>query len=158
MANELSTKRCRSILKSLSSEMAQCRRQIKSIESEWGKDLHRLRRYEKEWLRLQGKDYVYRIDVELDQIMAYFRIALVNLSSWFLHECLPNHSMALAQFLHNILLMPAEIELTKDVRRIRLKRNPKDPECMARLEPALQRLNDLNIRHLDGKRIEFVVV
>jgi len=148
----------RSILKSLSREMAQCRHQTKSIESEWGKDFHGLRRYEKEWLRLQGKDYVYRIDVELDQIMAYFRIALVNLSSWFLQEYLPNHTMALAQFLHNILLMSAEIELTKDIRRIRLNRNPKDPEGMARLEPALQQLNDLQIQHLDGRRIEFVVV
>ena len=146
------------ILKSLSREMAQCRRQIKSIESEWGKDLHRLRRYEKEWLRLQGKEYVYRIDVELDQIMAYFRIGLVNLSSWFLHECLPKHTMALSKLLHNILLMSAEIELTKDIRRIRLKRNLKDPEGMQRLEPALQKLNDLQIQHLDGRRIEFMLV
>jgi len=148
----------RPILQSLFREIAQCRRQIKSIEAEWGRDLHRLRRYEKEWLRLQGKDYVYRIDVELDQIMAYFRVALVNLSSWFLHECLPKHTMALAQFLHNILLMSGEIELTKDIRRIRLRRNPKDPEGMARLEPALQQLNNLQIQHLDGRRIEFVAV
>lgn len=147
----------RPILKSLSRECAQCRRQIKSIESEWGKDLHRLRRSEKEWLRLQGKEYVYRIDVELDQIMAYFRVALVNMSSWFLHECLPKHKMALGQFLHNILLMSAEIELTEDIRRIRLKRNPKDPAGMAKLEPALQKLNDLQIQHLDGRQIEFVV-
>jgi len=145
----------RPLLKSLSAEMAQCRRQIKSIESEWGKDLQRLRKYEKKWLRLQGKEYVYRIDVELDQIMAYFRIGLVNLSSWFLHECLPKHTMALSKLLHNILLMPAEIELTEDIRRIMLKRNLKDPEGMQRLEPALQKLNDLKIQHLDGRRIEF---
>ena len=66
--------------------------------------------------------------------------------------------MALGQFLHNILLMSAEIELTKDIRRIRLKRNPKDPAGMAKLEPALQKLNDLQIQHLDGRRIEFVIV
>jgi hypothetical protein len=148
----------RAILKSLSREMGQCRRQIKSIESDWGKDLYRLRRYEKEWLRLQGKEYVYRIDVELDQIMAYFRIALVNLSGWFLHECMPKHTMALLKLLHNILLMSAEIELTKDIRRIRLKRNLKDPEGMERMEPALQKLNDLQIQHLDGRRIEFALV
>jgi transposase len=148
----------RPILKSLSREMGQCRRQIKSIESDWGKDLHRLRRYENKWLRLQGKEYVYRIDVELDQIMAYFRIGLVNLSSWFLHECLPKHTMALSKLLHRILLLSAEIELTKDIRRIRLKRNLKDPEGMERLEPALQKLNDLKIQHLDGRRIEFTLV
>lgn len=146
------------LLKSLSSEMAQCRRQIKLIGSACGKDLHRLRRHEKEWLRLQGKDYVYRIDVELDQIMAYFRIALVNLSSWFLRHCFGGRSMSLAKFLHNILLMPADIEVTKDARRIRLKRNPKDTECMERLQAALQRLNDMNIQHIDGKRIEFSLI
>jgi hypothetical protein len=146
------------VLKSLSSDISQCRREIKRIESKQGKDLYRLRRYEHEWLRLQGKDYVYQIDVELDQIMAYFRIALVNLSSWFLNECLSRHSMSLAKFLHNILLTPAEIELTKDVRRIKLKRNPKDPEGMAELEPALKRLNEFEIKHLDGKRIEFEMV
>jgi hypothetical protein len=54
--------------------------------------------------------------------------------------------------------MPAEIELRKDVRHIRLKRNRKDPECMAWLQTALQRLNEMNIRHLDGKRIEFKVI
>lgn len=144
--------------KSVSGEMAECRRQIRLIASEWVKDLHSLRRYEKEGLRLSGKDFGYRIDVELDQIMAYFRVARVNLSSWFLHECLAKHPMSRAQFLHNILRMPAEIELTKDARRIKLKRNPKDPEGMIRLEPAIQRLNALKIEHLDGRRIEFAVI
>jgi hypothetical protein len=65
--------------------------------------------------------------------------------------------MSLAKFLHNILLTPAEIELTKDIRRIKLKRNPKDPEGMAELEPALKQLSEFDIKHLDGKRIEFVV-
>ena len=144
-------------LRSVSGEIAQCRRQIKLIESEWVKDLHRLRRYEKEWLRLQGKDFVYQIDVELDQIMTYFRIALVNLSGWFLHQCMGKRPMSLAQFLHNILLMPAEIELTKDARRITLRRNPKDPEGMKRLEIAVQQLNDLKIKHLDNRQIYFAV-
>ncbi|MDI7259491.1 MAG: hypothetical protein QME90_06185, partial [Thermodesulfobacteriota bacterium] len=67
-------------------------------------------------------------------------------------------SMSLAKFLHNILLMPAQMELTKDERRIRLERNPKDPKCMEHLQSALQRLNELNIRHLDGKRIEFSLI
>jgi hypothetical protein len=147
----------RLILRSISSKMAQCRRQIKSIESDWGKDLQRLRRSEKEWLRLQGKEYVYRIDVEMDQIMTFFRIALVNVCSWFLQECLLKHTMTLAQFFHNILMLSGEIELTKDIRRIRLKRNLKDPQGMAILEPALQQLNGLQIQHLDGRRIEFAI-
>src|SRR6266699_1225733 len=144
-------------LTSLGREFAQYRRQMKSIQAEWGKDLKRLRNYEQQWLRLQGKDFVYQIDVELDQIMGFFRISLVNLSCWFLRECLGRSSMSLSKLLHTILLMPAEIELTKEVRRVKLRRNPKDPEGMKKLEPALERLNELRIQHLDQKRIEFVL-
>lgn len=147
----------RGVLQTLRREMSQCRRAIQGIEAEWVKDLQRLRRYEKEWLRLQGKEQVYRIDVELDQIMAYFRVALVNLSSWFLRECLANSSMSLAHFLHRILLLPAEIQLTPKVRRIVLERNAKDPECMGMLEPALGRINGLAIKDLDERRIEFAL-
>src|SRR5256884_8555774 len=144
-------------ISSLGREIAQYRRQMKSIQAEWGKDLKRLRNYEQQWLRLQGKDFVYQIDVELDQIMGFFRISLVNLSCWFLRECLGRSSMSLSKLLHTILLMPAEIELTKEVRRVKLRRNPKDPEGMKKLEPALERLNELRIQHLDQKRIEFVL-
>ena len=145
----------RTELNALSRGIAASRRQIKAIESQWGKPLRRLRRYEKEWLRLQGKDHVYRIDVELDQIVGFFRIALVNIASWFLSECCAKHPMSLARFLHAILLMPAEIRLTKDVRRVLFKRNLKDPQMMALLEPALTRLTGLNIRDLDDRTIEF---
>jgi len=144
-------------LKSLARERARCQREMKSIHGEWGKELRRLRKYEQQWLRLQSKDFVYHIDVELDQIMAFFRISLVNISCWFLRECLGRSSMASSKLLHTILLMPAEIELTKDVRRVRLKRNPKDQENMDKLEPALQRLNELRIQHLDQRQIEFVL-
>jgi transposase len=145
-------------LTSLAREIARCRRQMKLIEGEWGKDLQRLRKSEKEWLRLQGKDFVYQIDVELDQLMGFFRMSLVNLSCWFLRECMGKNSMSLARFLHMILLLPAEIELTKEVRRVKLERNRKDPKGMEKLEPALERLNELRVQHLDGRRIEFVLV
>ena len=147
----------RECLRGLARELSGCWREIHSIESEWGKDLQRLRRYESAWLRLQGKEHVYRIDVELDQIMAYFRVALVNVSSWFLSECMGKSSMSLAQFLHNILLLPAEIQLTQQVRQVYLRRNPKDPETMASLAPALERLNSCRIRDLDGRMIVLAI-
>jgi len=148
----------RAALKSITAQIANSRERIRAVQSECGKSLFRLRRHEKEWLRLQGKQYVYRIDVELDQIMTFFRMALVNLSSWFLHECLGRSTMSLARFLHTILLLPATIELTRKQRRILLQRNPKDPEGMAAVELAINRLNKWQIRHLDGKRMEFGLI
>ena len=59
--------------------------------------------------------------------------------------------------LYNILLMPAEIELAKDTRLIRLKRNLKDPGGIRGLEQTLRKLNDFKIAHLDGRRKEFAL-
>ena len=144
-------------LKSLAYEIAHNQRQIKSIEAECGKDLKRLKQSEKQWLSLQSKDFIYRIDVELDQIMTFFRISLVNICCWFLLECMGKCSMSLSKLLVTILTLPAEIELTKDVRRVKLKRNRKIPEVMEKLELALDRLNAMRIQHMDQKRIEFVL-
>jgi hypothetical protein len=67
-------------------------------------------------------------------------------------------SMSLASLLHYILLMPGEIEITKDVRRVKLKRNPKNHGLMNKLEPALEKLNALKIQHLDGRQISFKLI
>lgn len=154
----IATQEQQDLLKELARKMARCKRAIKRIESGHEKELRRLRTCEKKWVRLQGKEYVYRIDVELDQIMTFFRIALVNHISWFLHYAMKNRRISLTKLLHSILLLHAEIELTKNVRHVRLHRNPKDPKGMARLEKALQRLNNLEVRHLDGKRIQFSLI
>jgi hypothetical protein len=69
-----------------------------------------------------------------------------------------NSKMSLARFLHTILLLPAEIELTRDLKRVKLRRNPKDPRRMNQLLPALERLNQFEIRDLDQRRFEFALV
>jgi hypothetical protein len=69
-----------------------------------------------------------------------------------------NSKMSLARFLHTILLLPAEIELTKELRRVKLRRNPKDPRRMNQLRPALERLNQLAIQDLDQRRFKFDLV
>src|SRR5437899_5834878 len=87
--------------------------------------------------------------------MGFFRVALMKIASWFLSECFEKHPMSLARLLHAILMMPAEIRLTKDARRVLLKRNPKDRPMMKLLESALHRLADLKIRDLSERDIEF---
>jgi hypothetical protein len=144
-------------LAAVSRQRGHSQRQIQAIEAQCGKPLQWLRGCERRWLRLQGKDYVYRIDVELDQILTYFRVALVNLCSWFLSACLAKHSLSLTQLFHTILLLPGEIQLSADRRLVRLERNPKDPQTLALLAPALERLNAWNIHDLDGRRMEFAL-
>jgi hypothetical protein len=42
-----------------------------------------LHRYETQWMHLQVQSVVYKIDVELDQIMTYFFVPLSNICAYF---------------------------------------------------------------------------
>jgi transposase len=151
----------------------ECRHAISALEREKAKlrqphqkQFARLKRCEQRWLHLQGKEKVYKVDVELDQIMTYFRVAFVNLCTYFQINFLRKSDSAkvlparttLATLVHRIFLLPATVEQTNDLRRVYLKRNRKDKAMMAVLERALPKLNRLNLLHADGHRIEFLLV
>lgn len=151
-------------------KLDECRRIIAGLEyrkrkirQPYQQLFDRLKHHEQEWLRLQGKEKVYQVDVELDQILTYFRVAFVNLCSYFQMKFLSNSNltkapkkrMTLATLLHRIFLLPATIEQTKQWRRVYFKRNKKDKAMMAILEKALPKLNQLNLQHSNGRRVEF---
>lgn len=54
-------------------------RTIQEIMEPKRESFRKLRRLEQRWLRLQGKEKVYSIDVELDEIMPFFRVTLANI-------------------------------------------------------------------------------
>ena len=153
-------------------QLDECQRAIAALEHQRRKIrqphqklFDRLKRYEQKWFRLQGKEKVYKVDVELDQILTYFRVAFVNLCTYFQMKVLNNSSltktvtrrMTLASLLHRFFLLPATIEQTKEWRRVYLRRNRKDKVTMAQLEQVLPKLNQLNLRHASGRRLEFIL-
>ena len=130
-------------------------RHIKSIEKTHAKLFRSLRKAEREWLRLQGKETVYKVDVELDQIMTSFRVSLVNLYSHLAHELFGNKSISMNRLVQTVMLLPALIEETPDRKEVTLQYNEKDRETMESLRSGLARINDLGCRTLKGKPIEF---
>ncbi len=130
-------------------------RQIKNIEKEHSKKFKMLRKHQKEWLRLQGKEKVYKIDVELDQIVTFHRISLANLLAYFIHHFLGGVSTSIAMILHQVIHLQAKIEENEEERKIKLKSNEKDPEMMQKLSFALGKLNSLNIQGSRGKFMRF---
>ncbi len=67
-------------------EIRRHERAIKAIEQAHQKEFKKLSKMQREWLRLQGKDTDYAVDVELDQILTYFRASLVELLSKVVFE------------------------------------------------------------------------
>ncbi len=129
------------------------KRTISAIRKEHH-DFRKLDRAEQKWIRLQGKDTVYKVDVELDQIMTFFRVSLVNLYTYMARLMGWSH-LSLVRFLHTIILLPGEIEETGDRRHITLERNEKDPQAMEALSAAIAKVNSLSITNIAGKTISF---
>ena len=142
----------------LGKEIRSCKRSIKSIERKEEKLFRRLRKAEKEWFRLQGKETVYKVDVELDQIMTFFRVGLVNLYSYLAQELLGSSSTAMSRLLHSVLLLPARIKETSGRKEVLLQNNEKESKIMDRLRSGLKRINTLGLRTLDGRCLQFDIV
>jgi len=117
-------------------------------------DFRKLDRAEREWLRLQGKDTVYKVDVELDQTMTFFRLSLVNLYTYMARLLGWSH-LSLVGFLHTVLLLPGRVEETPERRHVILERDEKEPETMEALSAAIAKLNALGITNLSGQRLSF---
>jgi hypothetical protein len=119
---------------------------IKTIEHDHQDEFKKLMKSQREWLRLQAKDTEYAVDVELDQILTYFRASLVHLYAYFIHYFLGSEPLSLVGLVHRILHLPAIIEETDEIRSITLQSNQQDLCMMKHLQRAIEKLNAFKIR------------
>jgi len=132
-----------------------CLRQQKSIEKEHKDDFKILKKYLKEETRIRDKDKVYRIDIELDQIMTCFKMTFINLCSMFLTKCMDHERFELQTLFESIFQLDGEAFVSEGEKTIELEMNPKDPELMHKLNKGLRILSTMDIHDLDDHLIKF---
>ncbi len=130
-------------------------RAIKKIEKTREKEFKTFTKSQREWLRLQGKDHDYTVDVELDQILTYFRASLVHLYAYFIRYYLGGEPISMVSLIHRVIHLHATIEETENIRKITLQNNQQDPTMMRNLRRAVKKLNELEIRGPKGKVMKF---
>ncbi|HDZ62253.1 MAG TPA: hypothetical protein ENH40_03810 [Nitrospirae bacterium] len=136
-------------------EIAKIKRAIKKIMEPQKHEFKRLGKLEREWLRLQGKEKVYSVDVELDEIMTFYRVSLVNMYCYLAYELFGKSAISMNRLVHSILHMPALVEENSEMKTVTLKYSEKDPEMMERLREAIGKINELGLKKLNGKIVEF---
>jgi len=142
-------------LQQIGRQISKVERQIKSIRKS-DPAFKQLAKSEREWMRLQGKETVYRVDVELDQIITYFRASLVNLEA-HLATMMGVSRLSLSTLMANVLFLPGKIIETRTRKEIHLERNEYDPETMQRLSSVLPLLNNMKSKTLRGQVISFAL-
>ncbi len=142
-------------LKECESNINRCIRQKVKIEKEHEEDFEKLRKNVEEEKRLRGKDKVYRVDVELDQIMTCFKMSFVNLCSFFLIKCFEGEKFELLTLMESIFQLDGSASVSDDRKVIDLEMNPKEPDLMDKLYKGLQILNTMQVHDFEGRGIEF---
>lgn len=144
------------------SALETCQKEINRIKRSIGKlkkphkaEFDKLQRLRKEWKRIQGKDYVYVVDTELDQLVTCFRMSFVNLCSFFLSHCIKDRRMELQTLIQSFFMLSGSVTETKSERVVTLNSNPKEPDMMEKLTFGLDVLNSFDIMCIDGKKYSF---
>jgi arginine repressor len=140
-------------LKTISRLINSHQRRIKAIRRD-NPNFRKLDKAEHEWIRLQGKESVYKVDVELDQIMTFFRVSLVNIYTYMVRLMGWSH-LSLVGLLHTVLLLPGRIEENVESRHIFLERIDKDPQTMEALSAVISKINEFGITNMRGQRLFF---
>ncbi len=130
-------------------------REMKKIEAPFKETFHKLRRTRKEFARIQGKDKVYHVDVELDQLLTSFRLTLANILAFLTRIILDDMKIEMKTVIQSVLFLSGSIEHSSGIRKVSINENKKDPKFMAAFSKGLKKLNELKIRHPSGEIYEF---
>jgi transposase len=156
--NRIQSRRNQKALETCQRQIGKLHREIKVIEKPFQKEFQRLRQQSTEFARIQGKKEIYRVDVELDQLLTSFRLTLANLLAFFAREILGETAVEMNTLIQSILFLPGRIEYHSGRRRVYITKNDKDPKFMVKLAQGLSKLNSLKIRHPRGAIYEFQLV
>jgi hypothetical protein len=121
------------VLETCQKEINRKKRSISKLKKPRKAKFDKLQRLRKEWKRIPGKDYVYVVDIELDQLVTCFRMSFVNLCSFFLSHCIKDMRMELQTLIQSFFMLSGSVTETKSERVVTLNRNPKEPDMMEKL-------------------------
>jgi hypothetical protein len=142
-------------LKEFESQISHCIRQKAKIEKDHKEDFDKLKKNVGEEKRLRGKDKVYKIDTELDQIMTCFKMSFVNLCSFFLIKCFDGEKFELLTLMESIFQLDGGASVSSDRKVIDIEMNPKEPDLMDKLYKGFKILNTMQVHDLERRLVEF---
>ena len=158
VGKRLQSQRNREAFEGCQRQIRKIEREIKKIEEPYKAKFAALRKKSKEYARIQNKQEVYHVDVELDQLLTSFRLSFANLLAFLAKEILDDIPVEMNTLVQSILFLSGTIEQFSDRRKININRNEKDPKFMDMLSRGMQKLNNLNIQHSSGATYEFNLI
>lgn len=138
-------------------EINQLNRQLNHIKRDYKEDFKRYNKCIREENRIRDKDKVYKIDLELDQIMTCFKMSFVNLCSLFLTKCMNYEKFEILTLFESVFQLEGYSVVEKEKKSIKLEMNTKEPNMIDKISNALHILNGMDLQDLNGRAVKFIV-
>jgi transposase len=134
------------------------KRNIRELKKRDVKRFTALKKKRTELARIIDKKKIYRVDVELDQIMTCFKISFANICCYLLEECFNGEKMTLHRLFETIFELRGQMQLEGAQRHVYIKRNSKQKALMKKLEYAFDVINHMQIVDINGCIYHFTLV
>ncbi|MBF0207259.1 MAG: hypothetical protein HQK53_10265 [Oligoflexia bacterium] len=118
-------------------------------------------KYEKlkcKWKKVDKDIKTYTMDVELDQIMTYFRLILIHLYAYFLRQYLNEVEMDYEPFVERIIHLNGTVNENNETRRVTLVANGADLKAMSALKNVVEKVNQAGIVSMNKRKYHFELV
>lgn len=145
-------------LKDIQKEINKLTRKKKTIETAHARPFRSLKKKRIELMRIIDKKKIYRVDVELDQIMTCFKLSFANVCSYLLDTCFNGERMTLERLFETIFDLRGRARVEDGLRSIFIEKNPKQEGVMEQLSSALEIINTMSIKDLNGRCYRFGLV
>jgi hypothetical protein len=146
------------ILQEIQRDINRLQRKIRTIKKGEAKLFTSLKKKRTELARVIEKKKIYRVDVELDQLMTCFKISFANICCYLLEECFNGEKMTLQNLFETIFELQGQMRVENEQRKIFIKRNPKQKILMRKLNAAFDVVNHMEIADINGCQYHFTLV
>lgn len=143
------------LLENLEKNLKNCQKEKANLRQDYIKEVGKYERLRKEWKKIDTDLKTYTIDVELDQIMTYFRSILIHIYAYFLQKYLNGVKMNYESFVHRIVHLGGTINEDSKTRLVQLVKNNSDPEAMSAVKKAIKEINKIGIMSMNNKKYQF---
>jgi hypothetical protein len=146
------------IFKGIQKNINRLKRKIATLKQADATLFTSLQKKRTELARIIDKQQIYRVDVELDQIMTCFKISFANICCYLLMECFEGEKMTLQRLFETIFELRGQMRIQSDQRQVLIQSNPKQKTTMKKLTHAFDVINHRGIEDINGYRYHFQLV
>lgn len=131
---------------------------IEKLRNQMHRQEELLKKHQAEYERIKDKEMVYENDVELDQLLGIYKIALANLSAYVLKAYFPDTVLSLEKLIRKVYQRPGKLIMQGRKAQVEIYLNKKDKTTGIKIKKACEIINSKAIKDANNRSLNLIPV